>query len=215
MSELPSGATIGILGGGQLGRMLAMAAARLGFRTHIYEPAANPPAGDVAHALTTAAYDDQAALRAFAAAVDVITYEFENVPVVPLAALVPAVVLPHPRALETARRFIRAFSPSAGNHYRFSCRKHAVNQRYIRMRRSKDKTLVRTSSGFQIIQPFHSFQRIRKAFKICSVNIDIKLVFFPVDSPYTCSIVISKVIPRPASRNGLMVKIRIINHQIS
>ena len=58
MSELPSGATIGILGGGQLGRMLAMAAARLGFRTHIYEPAANPPAGDVAHALTTAAYDD-------------------------------------------------------------------------------------------------------------------------------------------------------------
>ena len=50
MSELPSGAVIGILGGGQLGRMLVVAAARLGFRCHVYEPAANPPAGDVAHA---------------------------------------------------------------------------------------------------------------------------------------------------------------------
>lgn len=80
MSELPSGATIGILGGGQLGRMLSVAAARLGFRTHVYEPAANPCAGDVAHAVTTAPYEDEAALRAFAASVDVITYEFENVP---------------------------------------------------------------------------------------------------------------------------------------
>jgi len=77
---LPAGATIGILGGGQLGRMLSVAAARLGYRTHIYEPAANPPAGDVAHAVTTAPYEDQAALQAFAASVDVITYEFENVP---------------------------------------------------------------------------------------------------------------------------------------
>lgn len=72
--------TIGILGGGQLGRMLSVAASRLGFRTHVYEPAANPPAADVAHALTTAPYEDEAALRAFAASVDVITYEFENVP---------------------------------------------------------------------------------------------------------------------------------------
>ena len=80
MSDLPQGATIGILGGGQLGRMLAVAAARLGFRSHIYEPSRSPPAADVAHAVTTAAYDDEAALRSFAAAVDVITYEFENVP---------------------------------------------------------------------------------------------------------------------------------------
>jgi 5-(carboxyamino)imidazole ribonucleotide synthase len=104
MSELPSGATIGILGGGQLGRMLAMAAARLGFRTHIYEPTANPPAGDVAHALTTAAYDDQDALRAFAAAVDVITYEFENVPTATLDlldSLKP--IRPNRRALATAQ----------------------------------------------------------------------------------------------------------------
>jgi len=77
---LPTGATIGILGGGQLGRMLSVAAARLGLRCHIFEPGANPPAGDVAHAVTTAAYDDEAALRAFAQSVDVITYEFENIP---------------------------------------------------------------------------------------------------------------------------------------
>ena len=77
---LAPGAVIGILGGGQLGRMLSVAASRLGFRTHIYEPSHNPPAADVAHALTTAPYENAAALRAFAAAVDVITYEFENVP---------------------------------------------------------------------------------------------------------------------------------------
>ena len=77
---LAPGSTIGILGGGQLGRMLSVAAARLGFRTHIYEPGANPPAGDVAHAVTTAAYEDEAALAAFAAACDVVTFEFENVP---------------------------------------------------------------------------------------------------------------------------------------
>ncbi|MBL9046366.1 MAG: 5-(carboxyamino)imidazole ribonucleotide synthase [Tabrizicola sp.] len=79
MTELPPGATIGILGGGQLGRMLSVAASRLGYRCHIYEPGASP-AGDVAHKVTTAPYEDEAALRAFAASVDVITYEFENVP---------------------------------------------------------------------------------------------------------------------------------------
>jgi 5-(carboxyamino)imidazole ribonucleotide synthase len=78
--RLAPGATIGILGGGQLGRMLSVAASRLGFKTHIYEPGANPPAGQVAHAVTTAPYEDEAALCAFAASVDVITYEFENIP---------------------------------------------------------------------------------------------------------------------------------------
>ena len=60
--------------------MLSVAASRLGFKTHIYEPGANPPAGQVAHTVTTAPYEDEAALRAFAASVDVITYEFENIP---------------------------------------------------------------------------------------------------------------------------------------
>ncbi|MDV7271264.1 5-(carboxyamino)imidazole ribonucleotide synthase [Thioclava sp. A2] len=77
---LHAGATIGILGGGQLGRMLSVAASRLGFKCHIFEPGAAPPAGHVAEKVITAAYEDEAALRAFAAGVDVITYEFENIP---------------------------------------------------------------------------------------------------------------------------------------
>ncbi|WP_166416726.1 5-(carboxyamino)imidazole ribonucleotide synthase [Cochlodiniinecator piscidefendens] len=77
---LSTGATIGILGGGQLGRMLSVSASRLGFKTHIFEPGANPPAGHVADQVTTASYEDEAALRAFAETVDVITYEFENIP---------------------------------------------------------------------------------------------------------------------------------------
>ena len=77
---LKPGQTIGILGGGQLGRMLAMAAARLGLKVHIFEPSTKSPAGEVAHKTTTAPYDDQVALMAFADDVDVVTYEFENVP---------------------------------------------------------------------------------------------------------------------------------------
>lgn len=77
---LAPGGTIGILGGGQLGRMLSLAAARLGLRCHIYSDAADAPAFDVAAAHTHAAYDDEAGLLKFAGAVDVITFEFENVP---------------------------------------------------------------------------------------------------------------------------------------
>jgi 5-(carboxyamino)imidazole ribonucleotide synthase len=77
---LAPGATIGILGGGQLGRMLALAAAKLGLRCHIYSGEADAPAADVAAETTRAAYDDAAALQRFAASVDVITSEFENVP---------------------------------------------------------------------------------------------------------------------------------------
>ena len=104
MNSLPLGATIGILGGGQLGRMLSVAAARLGYRSHIFEPSANPPAADVAHALTTASYDDAAALTAFAETVDVITYEFENIPTAALdllEALRP--IRPNRRALAIAQ----------------------------------------------------------------------------------------------------------------
>ena len=84
---LPTGSTIGILGGGQLGRMLAVAAARLGYKTHIYEPGPDAPAADVAHRVTSASYGDEAALTAFAAAVDLITFEFENVPTAALDLL--------------------------------------------------------------------------------------------------------------------------------
>lgn len=84
---LPPGSTIGILGGGQLGRMSAMAAARLGYRAHVYAPEADSPGMQVAAARTVAAYGDAAALAGFAAAVDVVTFEFENVPAAALAAL--------------------------------------------------------------------------------------------------------------------------------
>lgn len=86
-AALGPGATIGILGGGQLGRMLAVAAARLGFRTCVFEPAADCPASHVAHRHICAGYSDTDALHAFAVAVDVITYEFENIPTAALDTL--------------------------------------------------------------------------------------------------------------------------------
>jgi 5-(carboxyamino)imidazole ribonucleotide synthase len=87
MTPLNPGATIGIIGGGQLGRMSAMAAARLGFRAHIFSPEPNSPASQVAATTTIADYTDQAALTRFAAAVDVVTFEFENLPAASLDLL--------------------------------------------------------------------------------------------------------------------------------
>jgi 5-(carboxyamino)imidazole ribonucleotide synthase len=84
---IPPGSTIGIVGGGQLGRMLAIAAAQLGYRCHIFDPHDRPCAAHVAAEFTRAGYDDVEALRRFAEAVDVATYEFENLPVEPLKIL--------------------------------------------------------------------------------------------------------------------------------
>lgn len=103
-TPLAPGRVIGILGGGQLGRMLSVAASRLGLKCHIYDPMEMPPAGDVAHRVTTGAWDDHDALRAFANSVDVITYEFENIPAATLdllESLVP--VRPGRRALEVSQ----------------------------------------------------------------------------------------------------------------
>jgi 5-(carboxyamino)imidazole ribonucleotide synthase len=103
-SPLPPGSTIGILGGGQLGRMLAMAAARLGLRTHIYSDEAGAPAFDVAAAKTVGPYTDQEAIARFADAVDVVTCEFENVPAETLEAagrIVP--VFPRARSFAVAQ----------------------------------------------------------------------------------------------------------------
>jgi 5-(carboxyamino)imidazole ribonucleotide synthase len=83
---LPPGSIIGILGGGQLGRMLALEAARLGLKTHIYSDEANAPAFDVAASTTVGSYADMDALARFAGAVDVVTCEFENVPAETLEA---------------------------------------------------------------------------------------------------------------------------------
>ncbi|MBI5163397.1 MAG: 5-(carboxyamino)imidazole ribonucleotide synthase [Magnetospirillum sp.] len=101
---LPPGSTIGIIGGGQLGRMAALAAARLGYRVHVFTPEPDSPTAQVAAAATVAAYTDAAALGRFAAAVDVVTFEFENVPadsVRLLAAAKP--VRPSWRVLEVAQ----------------------------------------------------------------------------------------------------------------
>jgi 5-(carboxyamino)imidazole ribonucleotide synthase len=101
---LKPGATIGILGSGQLGRMLALAAARLGFKCHIFAPDRYSPAFDVVREATVADYMDEPALARFADSVDVVTYEFENIPVAAatfLAARVP--VLPDPKVLATTQ----------------------------------------------------------------------------------------------------------------
>lgn len=98
------GSTIGIIGGGQLGRMLAIAAAQLGYRCHIYSPEESGPASEVAAYWTQGAYDDMAELARFAASVHVITYEFENIPVGPVGALADiCVVAPGADALAIAQ----------------------------------------------------------------------------------------------------------------
>jgi 5-(carboxyamino)imidazole ribonucleotide synthase len=101
---IPPGSTIGIIGGGQLGRMLALAAAQLGYRCHVYAPDPHGGAAAVAACFTRGAFDDEAALARFAGEVDVVTYEFENVPVAPLAAIAANVPLYPPlEALEIAQ----------------------------------------------------------------------------------------------------------------
>ena len=128
-------ATIGILGGGQLGRMLALAAARLGFKCHVFAPSPDSPAFDVVHRVTTADYTDTEALDRFAGDVDVVTYEFENVPAETatfLAARVP--VLPDPQVLATTQdRLVEKFrhraSASAPPHLPMSARPRRSRRR--------------------------------------------------------------------------------------
>ena len=104
MTLVPPGSTIGIVGGGQLGRMLAVAAAQLGYRCHVYAPDEAPPAAEVSAAFTQGGWDDEAALARFGRSVDVATYEFENIAAAPLAALAAEVPLHPPRrALEIAQ----------------------------------------------------------------------------------------------------------------
>ena len=102
------GKTIGVLGGGQLGRMFAHAAERLGYRVHIYEPAADSPAGEVAAVEVNAPYDDLPRLREFARGCGVVTYEFENIPAGPLRAIETTVTLhPHWNVLEICQHRAR------------------------------------------------------------------------------------------------------------
>lgn len=117
MSPLPPGSTIGILGGGQLGRMLAMAAAQLGYRCHIYSSDKTSVAAEVAAQFTCAKDEDIELLSKFADACDVITYEFENVPVAPLAAIAgKAPLYPPAGALDVAQNRVaeKAFARTHG-----------------------------------------------------------------------------------------------------
>ncbi len=114
---LPPGGTIGIFGGGQLGRMTALAAARLGYRCHVFTPEKDSPCAQVAAAATVAPYDDGAALDKFADAVGVVTAEFENVPAEALAYLAKRVpVRPGPDVLAIAQDRIeeKTFCNKAG-----------------------------------------------------------------------------------------------------
>ena len=117
MMALPAGSVIGMLGGGQLARMMCMAAARLGYRTTVFDPDPNAPAAQVANFHIAAGYDDDAALSAFARSCAVVTYEFENVPVA-AARLIDAItpVHPGPKALESAqdRLIEKSFINAAG-----------------------------------------------------------------------------------------------------
>ncbi|NQV81366.1 MAG: 5-(carboxyamino)imidazole ribonucleotide synthase [Alphaproteobacteria bacterium] len=104
MGEIPPSATIGILGGGQLGRMLCQAAARLGYRTHIYCPEVGAPASVVASSTTVASYEDSVSLAAFAQSVDVVTFEFENIPAQALELIQrETTVRPSPQILEVTQ----------------------------------------------------------------------------------------------------------------
>jgi 5-(carboxyamino)imidazole ribonucleotide synthase len=107
-APIPPGGTIGIVGGGQLGRMTALAAARLGYRVHVFTPETDSPAAQVSDRATVADYLDMAALDAFAGAVDVATFEFENVPAATMERIAARVPLrPSAQCLEIAQDRIR------------------------------------------------------------------------------------------------------------
>src|SRR5688572_25591625 len=102
------GSTIGVLGGGQLGRMFAIAARRLGYRVHTLAPEDDTPTGQIADVEINASYDDLDAVRAFARGVDVVTFEFENVPAAATAAAEEfAIVRPGGHALFVTQHRIR------------------------------------------------------------------------------------------------------------
>ena len=135
---LISGSTIGILGGGQLGQMLSMAASRLGFKTHIFEPSKNPPASNVSSKFTRAEYDDYDALKQFASSVDVVTYEFENIPTAALDIIeTQSEIFPNREALKISqdrlveKEFINKLGFKTASFYEVNSLEeliHAINQ---------------------------------------------------------------------------------------
>ena len=107
-NPVPPGAAVGVLGSGQLGRMFAMAARRLGYRVHTFSPDRDTPTGQVADLEVAAPYDDLDAVRAFARQVAVVTFEFENVPAATVEAAAAQVpVRPGGRVLHVAQQRLR------------------------------------------------------------------------------------------------------------
>lgn len=104
---IPPGSTLGVLGGGQLGRMFAIAARRLGYRVHTFDPTEDAPTAHVADVAVVAPYEDLDQVRAFARAVDVVTFEFENVPAATAAAAEHTLVRPNGGALAVAQHRLR------------------------------------------------------------------------------------------------------------
>mgnify|MGYP002713029132 CR=1 FL=1 len=116
MNEITPNSTIGILGSGQLGRMLAQSARQMGYRVHVLSPGEDTPTGQLADVEVSAAYDDLEAVRAFAQNVDVVTYEFENVPSATAAACAEFAPLhPGPQVLHIAQNRLREKSFFAEN----------------------------------------------------------------------------------------------------
>ena len=115
MTPLPPGSTLGVFGSGQLGRMFALAARRMGYRVRVYSPDADTPAGQVSDAEAVGEYEDRDAVAAFCRTVQAVTFEFENVPATPLAFLVERLA-PGLRALETAQDRVKEkrFAESLG-----------------------------------------------------------------------------------------------------
>jgi 5-(carboxyamino)imidazole ribonucleotide synthase len=174
MTALPPGSTIGIMGGGQLGRMLALAAAPLGLKCHIYSDVPGP-AFDVAAASTVGAYEDTGKIRAFAATVDAVTYEFENVPLEAAAAAeTVAPVRPGPKALAVAqdrleeKTFIRGIGIPVAPFARVDDTPSAVEairaiggHGILKTRRLgyDGKGQVRLNPGMDIVDEFESLKR--------------------------------------------------------
>lgn len=138
MARIDPGATIGIIGGGQLGRMMAIAAARLGYRTHVFTPETDSPAQQVCSQTTIAAYDDVAALKAFAESVAVVTYEFENIPHASLKLLEEAVqVSPSAAILRLSQNRVREKSMLNKNGIATAPWKRATNPQELEAARAE------------------------------------------------------------------------------
>src|SRR4051812_688158 len=114
----PPGSTIGVMGGGQLGRMFAIAARRMGYRVHVFTPEKNGPAAQFSDAATEADYGDENAVRKFAGSVDLITFEFENIPGETISWCADECeVRPQGSVLETAQHRLREKTFLATNNF--------------------------------------------------------------------------------------------------